>query len=497
MIVICDFLILSIISLAKIDSPEPDVKPALEAAQAKSFADSQMLDMLKISLEKEKERREELGSDVRKLAAAAKESARQSERHKKVIEARESELRRLVKTKDSLEREREEILKKSRELEARVEQGDSRNRDLQMEILAASAKLEKSSEERAKLEREIGNLKTVDSVSRIKLENAQAELKKNKEKLEGLQAEREKLLAEKNVIELEKQALSTQLEVATTKTAIYEENLKRTQAMVDIEKTEKAQILEHAETLAAGVGDLSRDVKASRPKTPSEIFSQIKGKFVSVVFDFEKLGILSSTKSSSEVRALPVLFGSRVLLVFSASSTPLKPTFNSYFEPEKLSVRVLANGMDFYPDKVFCLKEDPRLLAVELSADFVKKSGISPLSISKNPYSFPNCVVIDPSNFRYGQAPFRADFNSLGYARLDVGLITSIFSEFSPSESDSVMTQSGDWFGIMADSTLAIVVKDASVDRALPVGSEYVPSECKAFVIYNSARLRSIPTRLR
>ena len=62
MIVICDFLLLSLISLANFDSPPSGAAAEqLElqaAAEQRNFADSQMLELLKMSLDAERDRRE-------------------------------------------------------------------------------------------------------------------------------------------------------------------------------------------------------------------------------------------------------------------------------------------------------------------------------------------------------------------------------------------------------------------------------------------------------
>ena len=64
MIVICDFLLLSLISLANFDSPPSGAAAEqLElqaAAEQRNFADSQMLELLKMSLDAERDRRESL-----------------------------------------------------------------------------------------------------------------------------------------------------------------------------------------------------------------------------------------------------------------------------------------------------------------------------------------------------------------------------------------------------------------------------------------------------
>lgn len=80
LVVICDFLVLSLISLVNFEdmpSATQEDKQKEEAIVVKSFADAQMVDLLKMSLDSEREKREALKSDVEKLSQAAKESLEQ------------------------------------------------------------------------------------------------------------------------------------------------------------------------------------------------------------------------------------------------------------------------------------------------------------------------------------------------------------------------------------------------------------------------------------
>ena len=129
-----------------------------------------MLDLLKMSLDSERDRRQALNTDVEKLSKSAEETRLQAEQQKKIIEARESELKQMALTKAQLENERAQILEKSKALESRVATTEERNIALQKEIVAASTSLEKAAQERIELERKLGDMRQMDSASKMKLE---------------------------------------------------------------------------------------------------------------------------------------------------------------------------------------------------------------------------------------------------------------------------------------------------------------------------------------
>lgn len=509
MIVICDFLLLSLLSLANFDSPQSEdaaTKVKEESMRQQAFADSQMLDLLKMSLDSERDRRMEINADVSKLAKVAEENKNLAERQKKILDARERELKQLAKTKSDLEKERIKILSQSRDLESRVESTEKRNQRLQEEIMSASARLEKSAQERLTLEKRLGDMKQMDSSTKQKLEAVQTELRLNKEYLEKLKVEGEALKSENRAIETEKRALATQLEVATTKTQIYEENIKRYQTLVDIEKNEKEKIREHAETLAVGVGELAtqqekltQNVRDLRPQTSSEIFENIKSRFVNVIFAYTKKGIFGKSESTIELRAIPVKIDGAIWLVINSGDTVIAPVPNpqQYLAPETLSISVQGKAYRFQPSAIYSTAEDPRLLALQVPSAFVEKEKIEPLRQPENFFTFSDCVVINPSKFYYGQIPFRADFKNNAYAQLDVGLIQSVFGTFSPNEGDIVMSRSSDYMGNMVDGSVAVLLRTMTPSKKLPLGKDYSPADAVNFVGDVSARLKKVPYRLK
>ena len=509
LIVICDFLLLSLLSLANFDSPagmESDAAKAkeLELAAQRNYADSQLLDLLKMSLDNERDKRMALSGDVERLSAAAKQNSELAASQKKILEEREREIRRLAETKKLLESEKAEILDKSGELEKRVAESERRNAQLQSRIVSVSASLEESAATRAELEKKLGAMKEVDSTTKLKLERVQAELKLHKDNLEKLRAESEVLKNENRAIELEKNALSTQLEVAATKTKIYEENLKRFQTIVDVEKTEKEKMREHAETLAAGVSELaasqkemSTAVKEIRPKTSSEIFDGIRNSIVRVVFNYKRHGLLGLTESSVELKSVPVRIGGEIWLIFGAQDTVLSPSIRKYYPPENMVVSVLGKSFRFRPNLIYSLTCDPRLLAVKVPSKFCENEKIEPLEVPSNPFAFADCVVVDLGKSHYGQVPFRADFKDSSYAQMDVGLLQSVFGAFSPSEGDLIFSRSGDFMGVMLGGDWAVLIRPFGLATSLPLGKDYTPNKAESFVGEASARLKKVPYGLR
>ena len=81
--------------------------------------------------------------------------------------------------------------------------------------------------------------------------------------------------------------------------------------------------------------------------------------------------------------------------------------------------------------------------------------------------------MINPEKKYYGQVPFMANFTRREYAKLDVGLVDSIFNKFSPAASDIVVSRSGDALGVLVSSTDLFIPREVPVLKVLPLNAGY------------------------
>ncbi len=507
LIVICDFMIVSLISLINFENADKnDVAPEPSDVEVlQTFSDSQLVDLLKVSLDAEQKRREELDANIGKLSDAVKQSKEVSENQKKLLLAREKELAELAKTKKNLELEKKDILTKSQNLEDKVKLIDSRNTALQTEILAASKRLDESSKERISLEKKLGDMREVDSSSQAKLRALQEELKRNSENLDSLRSESEKLKTENRAMELEKHALATQLEVASTKSQIYEENLRRTQALVDIEKSEKQKIQEHADILAVGVGELAqsqqkitKNIEQLRPHTASEIFETVKGNLVAIRISYTQKGLFGLSNNEEDLRAVPVLAGEKIWLIANTSGTVLYPVIGTTAQaPETLSITVFGKKFKFSPKNMLGVLQDPRFIAIPVPAEFVEKESLKLFQFSQEAFKFSDCVVIEPKRLYYGQTPFKVDSSDANYVEMDVGVFQALFGDFSPSKGDIVMSRSGEFLGCMLNSSNALLIRDFSTLSSIQLGAAYNKDSMQNFISERIEKLKNLKQKYR
>ncbi len=491
LIVICDFLLLSLLSIANFDKPDKNnaqKREAQAALESETFVQTQMLETLKMALDAEQQRHLSLSKDVETLSKKAEANLKHAQNQNELVKKRELQLKEIESAKIELEKERTEILKRSKDLEAKVISADKRNATLESEIIAATGKLEKSAKERIDLERKLGQMQQNDATIKTQLQAAQEQIRQNKENLERLQVESDKLKLENRAIEAEKRALSTQLEVAATKTKIYEENLKRAQTQIDIEKAEKEKMFVHAEKLSANVSNLadtqkniSKNIDNLRPQTASETFEKIAPLLISVSFKFTEGGLLGRKNASKKIQTLPIKIGTRTFLLFDADTSPLR--FSKDAEaPEAFEIVVMAGKKIFVPETLLLVKGTKETLAVELPNGFIDETKAPKLVDKQETFRFTDCIVINPNTKYYGQTPFMANFTKRQYAKLDVGVIESIFKTFSPSTNDIAITRSGEPLGILTSSSDIFIPRNLQAERTLTIGKNYKKASGAIFI---------------
>lgn len=490
LVVICDFLLLSMLSMVSFEGAETKTDDVQQTAQSleQNFVDSQLVDLLKMSLDKEREQRGELSKQVSSFSEKAEKNAELSERQKKLIAQREAELAALEKSKRELQTEMEQIVKKSKDLEAKVKLGDEKNMALQSEISGAMEKLKKTSQDRAKLQAQLSDLHKSDSTLKARLESVQGELESNKAHLEKLKDESERLKNENRAIELEKRALSARLEVASVKSQIYEQNLKKAEAMVQVEKSEKQRIQQHAEKLAEGVGELAaqneklaQDVKDIRPFTASEIFEEARKNAVSLTLDYTRKGLFGEIKYSDTAKAVAISANGNNWVLIGVANTLFDANSHDFIPPETMSLTVSANGFKFSAASIFRVKTHSGVMAVALPKSFIEKTKIKVYDISKQPFKFSQAVVIDAKKFYYGEFPYNVDVKDQNLAAADVGLFSAILGNFTPSSGDLVFTKGGDFLGLMASYTKVGLFRQFGTSGELLLSKRYNRQQAAQF----------------
>jgi hypothetical protein len=91
-------------------------------------------------------------------------------------------------------------------------------------------------------------------------------------------------------------------------------------------------------------------------------------------------------------------------------------------------------------------------------------------NIAADPGKFQDAVVIGTSEDYYGECKFQIDLTTPMYLRMDRHTLNGLFGRFNPSSGDLVFSKSGQFLGIMANSTYCARIHGKAAAAAFNLG---------------------------
>lgn len=208
LIVICDFLLLTLLALVRFEDLDPNQPPQSPQTQTisdptkpRGSAQRDLVDAMKLSFEEEKLLREKLAAEL----AQTKES---------------------VKGQSELVAERE---KRLREFQESLQAKDAEARRLEMERLALQAKFLSTQSNIEKLKEELNTTSAEAKVSKERAAAIQAELKARERETQTMQSQLSDLQKSRELTEAEKRALASQLQQSEAEKRFARELLDRSE----------------------------------------------------------------------------------------------------------------------------------------------------------------------------------------------------------------------------------------------------------------------------
>lgn len=495
MLVICDFLLLSMLALARFDPPEEaEAKPALNATASSATAEAELIELLEESLQSELSSRENLTEDLtatrEDLQAKAQELAeREAELARKAAEAAA-----LAESKAQIENDQKELLTK---------------------IETAQSKLAEISQERTQLNQSLLALEQESNQTKENLNQTQADLVARELAL----AEREAALkaAQEEAAKLteERETLNRQLEVAQAEKRLLAENLSREQAEKEAAYARAERLSENVSQLGQGVSQLGegvsqigqgvttlkeasdqiqKEMDEGRPRTMSEIFTRFQNNRATLRFQSTEKGLLGSTNDRT-YESKSILIQDTLgayYLVTHASNTPF--AFNKSSDSVlSASLSVQLAGQSFDVPQIAFHSADPRLIFIPLSKSVVENSGLTAFQLALQPERWEEAVLIKSDESNFGRTGFRRLTSSNRFLRMDRPALGEIFAEFASSRGDFAFSKNSRFIGVLTDKTHAIVLDDFVASGVLTLGERYSQPSTTETINRLKDRVRRLP----
>lgn len=433
LLILCDFLLLTLLALTRWEDAKPSA-PAAKAARPAAAALAQagegaatpeqdLVAVMKLSLEDEQARRDELAQtlDTTQAArtAAEQDKARLTEELARSEQSATELDHALVTTRAAAEVER------------------ARNAQLARDLAMREAEAKRREEELARV--------------------AESEA--------AARARAEELAVSVGVAQREKQLLQEQTEAL--------------RVAVDAERAERQRVQQTTTELAVGVGQiaeqtgaLTKELRDSRPINANTLYSDFLTRRIAAKFDAERRTFLGPVKSDPGTRTVLASDGKDVVALLHLDDTPFDLRASSQPDWEKLVLVLSREGATVRPTRLEFASLDPRVLMVPLTAEQAERLGGVPYLLALEPFKFPEAVLISAGGAGYGELTFKLDPKNPGYVRVDNRLVKRLFGDFAPSRGDLVLSKTGELLGVMVAPDTCALINNFLPQRALPMGED-------------------------
>ncbi len=508
LIVICDFLLLSLLAFSTVDlnkaveeGSQPPVKLDLPANQADSRQD--LTAVMRLALDDERRNRDRLLNELTQTKdTAGKQQLLLSEREKILADerhAREQIMDELTQTKDTVGKQQTLLTEREKALADRARQIQTYKQNLQ----AKEEQAHRLEQERGLLEQRMALTETNLQGLRQQLQSSTTDALLSKEQAAGLRQQLKQMEASNQVIQAEKQQLGAQLRVAESEKRSAAEQLTKSMEEVKIERAEKARLTEHADKLAEGVktlasrsGELAQEIREHRALAPNTIFNEFSTNRVHARFSAHRSGLFGLDLSKrKETETVIVSDGTNNYALCHVEDTGL-----AFEEPgtdwESITGTLSHNAAFLSIRETVFHFADPRVVLIPVTSAQARELGCKVYRVAADPYNFQEAVIIGAREGYYGECKFQIDLSTPQYLKMDRSVVRGIFGKFNPSHGDLVFNKNGELMGVMANSTYCVMLNKFAPSGSLRFGEDVRAQRTGVLLSQLFTRVNQLPFKL-
>lgn len=468
LLVICDFLLLNLLALTRWEKPPAPATPATEVTPAQTtqqVVQEDLVSALKVTLDDERASREAINAELQSTQSA--------------LLAREETLAEREARLAATTRSFEEKAKEAAQLNERVA-------DTQATVVQLSDRLTRTAEQAA--------------TSRTQAEQLARELAEKQAAAERLNQQVRQLETEKTQALQQINSLSTQVKVAETARTMLTENVQTLQTQVQAERDERVKLQAQTGTLAEGVtqlaertGEVRDTIKANTPVNANTLFSDFLANRVSATFHAGRDTFLGPITRDHDVKTILVSDGTQVYALFHMEQTPAGDGSADWKE----ITGTLTAGARRHPvTQLKFLANDARVLVHPIDAATAAAFGLRIYSTAREPFKFPEAVLVGGGGDYYGEVEFRVDPATPGYVKMDKPVLGRLFGKFTPSAGDFVFSKTGEVLGVMITSSYCMLLDSFQTVAELPFGTNLTDKKTSGVLSAQRDRVLRLPIKL-
>jgi hypothetical protein len=427
LIVICDFLLVSLLAFSTVDinktsqNGAPQLTPTTTTNQVTGRQD--LGDVMRLALDEERKNRDQLLGELTHTRAVVQEQNQQIQNTRSQLQTKE-------------------------QLAARLAEEQT---NLQNQFAAAKTNISALNEQL--------HATTVESVITKEQRAAmEAEARKESEKAAALEQQLAQLQRTNQLMQSDRMAMQNQLQMSEAANRSALAQMSQLQEEVDAQRRENVRLAEGVKALAVKSSDLAREIHDSRPLTPNMIFDEMTTNRVVASFTAVKPGLFGDSSKDRQAQIILVTDETNIYALGHIQDTPLT-LWSPGTQWQELS-GTLTHGSAVFPiESLSFYMLDPRVVLMPVPAAEARALGCKVYHLSKDPYVFQDAVVVGTRADYYGECKFQIDVSTPQYLKMDHNSLKGLFGKFNPSSGDLVLSKSGELLGVMANNNYCAVIR--------------------------------------
>lgn len=481
LLILCDFLLLNLLALSRWDTVEPEGarQPPVPAVAANAAATSEdLVASMRTALEEERAAREKLSEQMRSETASRDAAVRTLDSRRQELEA-------------GLQQARQSAQELAVRLTNTLSQAAQQAAATQQQLAQTGARLAEIEKARESLSE---NVKLSEAERRKLTEALAAEREAARRQQQALVAiENDKREAERRASEL-----ASAVKVADAERTLLRENVSELKQQVTRVQLEKDRIQAQTAALATGVNqlaakseELKQEIRDNTPTSANLLFQDFLSNRVDVVIGGTSSGLFSTGPREKASATVLISDGVKTSALLHVNESPYSLSIPG-FGLDQPTARVQVRGGILTSGAAAFLRADPRGMVVPVDPASAQKAGVRIYQLARNPFKFPDALIVSRGGRYFGEVEFRLDPKTPGYVRMKTKVFSRLFGEFSPSSGDLVVSRSGEILGLMVNSEYCVVLSDVQP----AAGGALDPSMTKAAVGKKLEEFRAMVDRL-
>ncbi|HZM06186.1 MAG TPA: hypothetical protein VFC44_24555 [Candidatus Saccharimonadales bacterium] len=439
LIVICDFLLISLLAFSTVDinqvaSPTAarglklDMDNTPQTNQASGRQD--LGDVMRLALEDERKNRDALSGELSKTRNSLSQQQALLNQREQQLGTFQQQLRTREEQAARLQAQQTNLLGQMADAQTHIQ-------NLNQQLHASTVETVITKEERAAMEAE----------ARQQLEKAKAlsrQLASLEKSNQLITAQREQLANQLQLTEAEKRAATAQLAQMSDE--------------VNAQRQENAKLAEGVKSLASKSSELVQEIRENRALAPNTIFNQFTTNRVMASFSASRNGFFGtdSTKTK-QTETILATDGTNTFAVCHVQDTPLR-LGDPGTQWEELTGTLARGASVFSIDSLSFYLLDPRIVLMPVSSGAARELGAKVYHLSNDPFKFQDAVLVGAREGYYGECKFEIDLTAPQYLKMDHNSLKGLFGKFNPSSGDLVFSKTGELLGVMANSTYCVML---------------------------------------